>query len=65
VDMTDDSGRVEARDDETAARIKAECMSGDYETDHCDADEILCQLLDSLGYKKTAAAWAEVGKWYA
>jgi hypothetical protein len=52
-------------DSEIAAKIKADCMSGDLEADHCSADEILCGLLKRLGYEKTVEAYHEVGKWYA
>jgi hypothetical protein len=29
------------------------------------ADDILCNLLVSLGYKEVVDAWEEVPKWYA
>jgi len=53
-------------DDETQARlIREKCMTGDFEEDHCNADEILGDTLIALGFRKTVDAWAEVGKWYA
>jgi hypothetical protein len=52
-------------DDEAAAEIKKECMTGDNECDHSAADDILCSLLLQLGYTKTVEAWQAVHKWYA
>lgn len=52
-------------DAEAAARIKEKCSHGDWEIAHIDADEILCELLRSLGYAKTVEAWVAVDKWYA
>jgi hypothetical protein len=56
---------VNKLDEETAERIRRDCMSGDNEGDHSEADGYLCELLESLGYKKTVEAWRNVGKWYA
>lgn len=39
--------------------------SGDYEMAHSEADDVLCELLASLGFDDVVAAWAKVGKWYA
>ena len=52
-------------DREFSDRIKAECMHGDWEGAHADADIILIELLRKLGYNQTADAWLEVGKWYS
>lgn len=56
-------------DEDWAARIKVECGEGDpsrdAEIDHGRADDILCELLKSLGYAKTVEAWDKVGKWFA
>lgn len=56
-------------DEEWAAKIVAECGNGDrsrdLEADHCRADDLLCELLKSLGYTKTVEAFEAVGKWYA
>lgn len=35
------------------------------ESDHEDADYILCELLEELGYKELVAAYREVPKWYS
>ena len=55
----------EKLDADFAARIKAECSHDDTEAAHYQADAILCELLAGLGFEKTVAEWAEVGKWYA
>ena len=39
--------------------------SGDTEADHSTADNILCELLSSLGYQDVVDAWEKVNKWYA
>jgi hypothetical protein len=46
-------------------KLKALQGSGDVEAAHGDADEILCALLESLGYADVVAEWSEVEKWYA
>lgn len=35
------------------------------ESDHEDADYILCDLLEELGYKELVDAYKEVPKWYS
>ena len=37
----------------------------DEEMEHIRADEILCELLISLGYQDVVDEWKKVGKWYA
>ena len=37
----------------------------DEEEDHCEADGILCNMLDALGYKDLTDAWDKIGKWYS
>jgi len=51
-------------DIDTAKRIQNECMSYDPEADHVNADDILCELLLSLGYVETVKAYNAVEKWY-
>lgn len=50
---------------EQALAALKECLSGDNEADHSNADQVLCELLVSLGYGDVVAAWDRVGKWYA
>lgn len=52
-------------DTEAAERIKRECHSNDQEADHINADGILLELLQSLGFEETVKAWNDVDKWYA
>ena len=56
---------TEELDDLFEKKIQAECMFGDEESDHAHADDILIALIEFVGFTKTAAAWKEVGKWYA
>lgn len=37
----------------------------DEEEDHGEADGILCDMLDALGYKDLTDAWDKIGKWYS
>ena len=37
----------------------------DEEEDHVKADEILCDMLNALGYKDLTDAWDKIGKWYS
>lgn len=37
----------------------------DTECAHINADEIICELLQTLGYKEVVKAYDEVTKWYA
>ena len=37
----------------------------DEEEDHSEADEILCDMLNALGYKDLTDAWDKIGKWYS
>lgn len=47
-----------------AAQIAA-ANSSDTEAAHADADRLLVNLVHSLGYVKSAAAYQAVEKWYA
>lgn len=47
------------------AKLKALLGSGDVEIAHGVADQVLCDLLTSLGYGDVVAAWDDVEKWYA
>ena len=38
---------------------------GDAEVQHSDADRVLCQLLQELGYDRVVAKWQSIPKWYA
>lgn len=39
--------------------------SGDTEVAHSDADEILCTLLEGLGYGDVVKQYHKVDKWFA
>ena len=38
---------------------------GDEEVTHSNADDILCKLLVSLGYKDVVDEWEKIDKWYS
>lgn len=37
----------------------------DEEEDHSEADGILCNMLNALGYKDLTDLWDKIGKWYS
>ena len=37
----------------------------DEEEDHSEADMILCDMLNALGYKDLTDAWDDIKKWYS
>ena len=37
----------------------------DEEGDHAEADGILCDMLNALGYKDLTDLWDNIGKWYS
>lgn len=57
--------KIPVRDKEIAATIEANAMTGDNKNDHIAADNLLCDLLESIGCCETVIAFAKVGKWYA
>mgnify|MGYP001356994692 FL=1 len=40
-------------------------QSHDTEMAHIDADDILCQLLETLGYEDVVSEYQKVNKWFA
>jgi hypothetical protein len=57
--------QIPIKDRAFADRIKEETMHGDNETGHMTADDLLCELLVSIGCTESVAAFQAVGKWYA
>ena len=55
----------QAFSDEVVKRLQAEVENGDTECAHVNADDILCELLEKLGYKEVVEKYNEVSKWYA
>ncbi len=39
--------------------------SGDIEGAHCEADGVICKLLEALGYQDVTEEWAKIDKWYS
>lgn len=53
-------------DRETALKELKQCQeSGDTEIAHSEADNVLCQLLTSLGYDDVVEEYIKVDKWFA
>jgi hypothetical protein len=51
--------------EEALAKL-AECQkSNDTEVAHSDADDVLCDLLDELGYGDVVAEYHKVSKWFS
>lgn len=46
-------------------RLKAAQENEDTESAHAEADNVLCDLLTTLGYKKLIDEYHKVKKWYA
>jgi hypothetical protein len=51
--------------DEMIKRLQVEVNSGDIEDGHGNADDILCELLEKIGYKEVVEIYHKVPKWYA
>jgi hypothetical protein len=51
--------------DHYLALFKNNCTSGDIEANHCEADDILCDLLNDLGYTELVNEFKKLEKWYA
>jgi hypothetical protein len=61
------TGKEKLMDRETALQLlerfnRDDC---DEEYSHIRADEILCELLTSLGYEDVVEAFKKIKKWYA
>jgi hypothetical protein len=54
-----------ALSDEMVKRLQAEVENDDTEQAHVNADKILCELLEKLGYKEVVDKYNEVSKWCA
>lgn len=50
---------------EAIEELKGEQENQDFESAHINADRILCDFLESRGYRDVVEAWQGVGKWYA
>jgi hypothetical protein len=47
------------------ALFKEKCTSGDIEINHSNADDLLCDLLNDLGYTELVTEFKKLEKWYA
>lgn len=46
-------------------RMAEICAAGDEEVRHAQADDLLCELLDQLGYGEGVKIFRHTSKWYA
>lgn len=46
-------------------RLKEAQQGSDVESAHAEADQVLCDLLEALGYTKIVEEYDKVSKWYA
>lgn len=60
-----DEAERQRLDKQAAEKITSEAMTGDFEMDHINADDILIDLLRQLGFTETIKAYERVTKWYA
>jgi hypothetical protein len=51
--------------EEAIAQLKQLQTGTDIEVLHGKADDVLCDLLEALGYSDVVAEWHLVDKWYA
>ncbi len=52
--------------DEHFAKLMAELSTfGDPESQHGLADDLLCKILEKLGFSKTVAEFHKLEKWYS
>jgi len=51
--------------DEFARRMEAIAAGRGPEENHGDADDLLCDVLDSLGYDDGVAIFKAMAKWYS
>jgi len=52
------------REEALSALVELQTMT-DIEKGHAKADDILCELLDSLGYSDVVSEYVKISKWYA
>lgn len=51
--------------DEAIERMQKIALEDDQEEAHIAADNLLCEVLKSLGYEALVEAYNKVSKWYA
>lgn len=52
-------------EDKYLRQMREAGASSDTETAHANADDILCWLLEDLGYKRVVSVYRKIKKWYA
>lgn len=63
--MGDEQAQYERLAKEAISKLKACQANIDAEAAHGDADDILCELLEAIGFVDVVTEWEQVDKWYA
>lgn len=45
--------------------MKVFCANGDMEAGHSDADDLMCDVLEEMGFSEGVKIFREMDKWYA
>lgn len=51
--------------EESINKLKILQEMRDKESAHCNADDVICDLLKALGYEDVVKGYDEIDKWYA
>jgi len=51
--------------EEAAQRMREINKNGDTEGAHCEADDLLCEILKELGFGEAVEIFENMDKWYA
>ena len=52
-------------EDEALTKMDEECFGDDQEQNHVNADRILCDIIEKLGFNRLVEKFDSIGKWYA
>lgn len=63
--MTDFAKRYNKDCEDYFVELLKNAATEDTEGGHIHADEILCDLLEAIGYKKVVEEYNKINKWYA
>lgn len=63
--MDNDTETTVVTPEQFLARMAVIAEDDDQESAHCDADDLLCEVLASLGFGDGVAIFAAMPKWYA
>ena len=58
-------GFIDSKAAEALGQMKELVKNDDYEIAHSRADDVLCDLLRTMGFNELVDVYDQVGKWYA